>query len=272
MKKYTTAVLGIGVRGMTHLQGLLETGRFDIVGLCDLEAEKTRHGAQAYGLSAPCYTDAETMLAETRPEVFVFVTPPSVRLRMVELAKKYGVKGLSLEKPMAESLSEARKMLDLCRQNEIKAIVCHQQKYLSQMQEMKKRIVKGGIGDVVKIHVETQPWLAQLGTHYVDYALWINGGYRAKWVIGHVDGRATLADSHPSPDFIMGEILLENKTRVYVECGDLAESHREAGYEDIDNRLTVYGTQGYVWAETDGWWGAFTSKTKGKLVTGKNPG
>lgn len=272
MKQYRTAILGIGVRGMTHLKGLIETGRFEIVGLCDLELEKAKHGAEVYNLDVPCYTDAETMLAETRPEVFVFVTPPCVRLSMVKLGQKYGVKGLSIEKPMAESLAEAKEMKDICEENGIKAVICHQQKYLSQMQEMKKRIEDGEIGDITKIHVETQGWLAQLGTHYVDYALWANGGHKAKWVIGHVDGRATLADSHPSPDFIMGEMLLENGARAYIECGDLAEAHREPGYEDIDNRITVYGTKGYVWAETDGWWGAFTSKTNGELITGKNPG
>lgn len=272
MKKYTTAVLGIGVRGMTHLKGLLESDRFEIVGLCDLELEKAKYGAEVYKLNVPCYTDAEKMLEETKPEVFVFITPPHVRLEMVKLAQKYGIKGLSLEKPMAESLMEAKEMADICEHSGIKAIVCHQQKYLSQMQEMKKRIDDGDIGDIVKIHVETQPWMAQLGTHYVDYALWVNGGYHAKWAIGHVSGRAALKDSHPSPDFIMGEILLENGTRAYIECGDLSEAHREAGYEDIDNRLTVYGTEGYVWAETDGWWGACTSKTKGRLITGKNPG
>ena len=53
---------------------------------------------------------------------------------------------------------------------------------------------------------------------------------------------------------------------------NLAEAHRDPGYEDFDNRMTVYGTKGYVWCETDGWWGAFTAKTKGELVTGKNPG
>lgn len=272
MKKYTTAVLGIGVRGMTHLKGLIETGRFEIVGLCDLELEKAKQGAEFYKLDVPCYTDAEQMLAETKPDVFVFVTHPNVRLPMVKLAQKYGVKGISLEKPMAESLQEAREMAKICKESGIKAIVCHQQKYLSQMQEMKKRIEDGDIGDIVKIHVECQPWMAQLGTHFVDYALWVNGGHRAKWVIGHVSGRATLADSHPSPDFIMGEILMENGTRAYIECGDLAEAHREPGYEDFDNRMTVYGTKGYVWCETDGWWGAFTAKTKGELVTGKNPG
>ena len=39
-----------------------------------------------------------------------------------------------------------------------------------------------------------------------------------------------------------------------------------------DNRLTVYGTDGYMYAETDGFWGACTRETGGRLVTGKDPG
>ena len=34
-----------------------------------------------------------------------------------------------------------------------------------------------------------QAWLSQLGTHYMDYILWANGGSRARWVVGHVHGR-----------------------------------------------------------------------------------
>ena len=89
---------------------------------------------------------------------------------------------------MAESLQEAKKIVKLCHDNGIKAVVCHQQKYLSQMQTLKKRIEDGEIGEITKIHVECQAWFSQLGTHYVDYILWANGGHRAKWVCGHVHG------------------------------------------------------------------------------------
>lgn len=273
MEKHTVAITGLGVRGKTHLKGILENGdRFEVVGLCDIDEEKMKSVAEMFHLNVPLFTDAETMLAQTKPEVFVFVTYPDLRLSMIQLAVKYGIKAVSLEKPMAESMQEAKEMTDLCIAKGIKAVVCHQQKYLSQMQEMKQKIDRGDIGKVLKMHAETQPWLAQLGTHYVDYMIWANGGYKAKWVVGHVHGPATLADNHPSPDYLLGEIGFENGTRGYLECGYLAERHNPEMYADSDNRLSVYGTNGWVWAETDGFWGESSKATKGEYLTGKNPG
>lgn len=274
MKQYTVAVLGLGVRGKIHIHGLLENlDAYKIVALCDINKETMQKTAQQFGLeNVPQFTDAETMLNTTRPEIFVFVTYPEMRLSMIELAVKYKVKGVSLEKPVAESLQEARQMVELCRQNHIKAVVCHQQKYLSQFKALKQRIDAGEIGTVTKIHVETQAWFSQLGTHYVDYTLWAAGGARAKWVCGHAHGPVTLSDNHPAPDYLMGTIELENGVRAYIECGYLAEAHNPPMYASSDNRLTVYGTDGYVYAETDGFWGACTKETGGQLVKGKDPG
>ena len=273
MAKHTVAVMGLGVRGKTNLRALLANGdRYEVVGLCDIDRPKMEKVAADNGLNVPLFTDVEEMLKATRPEVFVFVTYPNLRLSMIELAVKYGIKAVSLEKPMAESMKEAKAMTELCVKNGIKAVVCHQQKYLSQMQEMKRKIDRGDIGQVLKLHAECQPWLAQLGTHYTDYIIWANGGHRAKWVVGHVHGPATLKDNHPSPDYLLGEIGFENGARGYIECGYLAERHNPEMYADSDNRLSVYGTNGWVWAETDGFWGECSKATKGEYVTGKNPG
>ena len=274
MKRYTVAILGLGVRGKIHLHGILENPEsFEVVGLCDLDEAKMQAVAEENNLeSVPRFTDAERMLAETRPDVFVFVTYPNLRLGMIELGVKYGVKGISLEKPIAESLGEAKRMVELCKAHGIKAVVCHQQKYVSQMQALKKRIDDGEIGEIRKIHVETQAWFSQLGTHYVDYMLWANGGHRAKWVCGHVHGPICLEDDHPAPDYLLGTVEMENGVHGYVECGYLAEAHNPPEYGSSDNRLTVYGTEGYVYAETDGFWGACTKATGGRLVEGKDPG
>ncbi len=273
MKKHTVAIMGLGVRGKTHLKGILENpDRYEVIGLCDIREDVMKTVCETFQLNVPCFTDVEQMLRETRPEVFVFVTYPNLRLSMIELAVKYGIKAVSFEKPMAEDMAEAKKMTDLCVANGIKAVVCHQQKYLSQMQALKKKAESGQLGEIKKIFAECQPWMAQLGTHYMDYIIWANGGCRAKSVIGHVHGPATLRDDHPSPDFIFGEILFENGTRGYLECGYFAEQHNPDMYRDTDNRLTVWGTEGYAYAETDGFWGECSPATAGRLVTGKEPG
>ena len=293
MRKYRTVVMGLGVRGKIHLHGLVENpDRYEIAGLCDLRQEALDEAAQTYRLEGvPQFYDAEEMLRTVRPEVFVFVTYPDMRLDLIRLAVKYGVKAVSFEKPIATSLREAREMVELCRTHGIKAVVCHQQKYLSQFQRMKAKVDAGVIGRIHKIHVETQGWFSQLGTHYIDYALWISGGRRAEWVCGHVHGPVMLADDHPAPDFLYGlmeldngggfpdakpetdeEVQERNGIKVYVECGYLSEAHSIEKYSSSDNRLTVYGDDGYLYAETDGFWGECSPETGGRLVKGKDPG
>ena len=133
MKKYGVAQVGVGGRGKVHADAFLQLSDcFELVGLCDLDAAKLNAYADSKDLaSGVLYADTEQMLAETKPDVFCFVTQPNLRLPMAELAGKYGVQGLAFEKPMATSLKEAWAITELCRQHSIKAVVSHQHKYLT---------------------------------------------------------------------------------------------------------------------------------------------
>jgi predicted dehydrogenase len=276
--RYRVAQVGFGHRGRVHAQAFRHNDdRFELVALCELDPERLERGVKAFGFQAG-YRDAERMLDEVRPDIFCFVTPPNVRLSLVEMAAHYGVRGLALEKPMATSLREAWQMRELCRQHDIKAVVSHQQKYLSSFQMLKGLVDAGEIGGVREIHATSQAWLAQLGTHLTDYILWINAdaqaastqaaGARAAWVVGHVHGAERLDDSHPSPDYILGRMGFENGVQATLECGYLAPSHLPKDRFWVDNRLTVYGSHGYAWAETDGRWGTFNRHTSGETLTG----
>ncbi|MBN2452129.1 MAG: Gfo/Idh/MocA family oxidoreductase [Lentisphaeria bacterium] len=270
MERYRVAQVGCGNRGKVHLDGwLAHPERFELVAVCDLDEAKMRQAIEARRITPALYTDADRMLAETRPDVFCFSTPPAIRLALVELAARHGVKGLAFEKPMATSLAEARAILALCRAHGIKAVVSHQHKYLTSFQKLAETVRGGDIGRVERIEATCQAWLAQLGTHFVDYVLWANGGCRARWVVGHVHGRELLADSHPSPNYTMGQIGFENGVRAFVEFGKLSASHMGKDRFWLDNRLTVYGTHGTVWCDTDGRWGRFTRRTDGDAVSGE---
>ena len=266
MPRYTVAQVGLGNRGRIHADGFRQNpDRFELVALCELNPERLAQGTE-YGFPA-LYTDADQMLAETRPDVFCFATLPHVRMEMVELAVKHGVKGLAFEKPMATSLQEAWAITAMCREHGIKAVVSHQQKYLSSMQRMKAIVDAGEIGEVENIHATCQGWLSQLGTHFMDYSIWANGGARGVWAVGHLHGKGMLDDSHPSPDYFMGQVLFENGVRGILECGTLSVAHlRHLGKFWEDSRLTVHGTHGYAWADTDGRWGAVTQSSNGQVL------
>ena len=268
MKKYRVAQVGAGGRGKIHASAFLEVSdRFDFVGLCDLDQEKLDAYAEEKGLSSDIlYADADKMLTETKPEVFCFSTQPDLRLSMVELAAKHGVKGLSFEKPMATSLKEAWAITKICRENDIKAVVSHQHKYLTSLRKMKEIVDAGDIGEVIYVNATCQAWLSQLGTHYMDYILWANNGSRAKWVVGHVHGKDLLDDHHPSPNYTMGHVEFENGVRSYFEFGKISASHMPKELFWVDDRLTVYGTHGYAWGDANGRWGAFTKSSNGEVI------
>ena len=272
MGRYRVAQVGVGSRGLVHLNGFLALpDRFELVAVCDLDAERLRERLAGKNIPAT-YSDAERMLAETRPDVFCFVTQPNVRLDMVRLAARYGVKGLAFEKPMATSLLEAAEIRDLCRDHGIKAVVSHQQKYLTSLQRVKQVAESGRIGQVTQIEAHCQAWLSQLGTHYMDYTLWANGGQRARWVVGHVHGRGKLTDSHPSPDYMLGHVLFENGVRATLQCGYLAPAYMGKPAFWVDNRLTVFGTHGYAWGDTEGRFGALTLDSGNQVLHEEGPG
>ncbi|MGD0089250.1 MAG: Gfo/Idh/MocA family oxidoreductase [Planctomycetota bacterium] len=274
MKKYRVEQAGIGNRGKIHANAFLELpDRFELVGLCDLDRKKLAAYAEARQLRPDIlHDDAAAMLKAVKPDVFCFVTPPRLRLPMVELAAESGVAGLAFEKPMATSLAEAWQIVQLCRSRRIKTIVSHQQKYLTSFQKLKELIGRGDLGKITRLDATCQAWLAQLGTHYVDYILWANGGAKAKWVVGHVHGKELLEDSHPSPNYTMGILGFENGVRAVVEFGKLAPSYMPKEKFWLDNRLTVYGTQGYAWCDTDARWGACTKASGGEVVGGVGDG
>ena len=265
---YKVAIVGLGARGMVHARGFMENSdQFELVAICDLDTERLQKAADKLGIGR-IYTDAEQMLMEIRPDVFCFATLPNTRKSMIELAVKYQVKGIAFEKPLATSLQEAREIVSLCKTAGIKAVVSHQQKYLTSLKKVEEIVQLGDIGEITKIHATCQAWLSQLGTHYMDYILWISGNTKAKWVVGHVHGKNKLDDHHPSPDYILGEVELTSGIRAYIECGYLSPSQMDESKFWVDNRLTVYGTHGYVWGDTDGRWGAFTRSSQGETIGG----
>lgn len=268
MRRYRVAQVGLGRRGRIHIEGFLHNPeRFDLVGVCDLDGDRLREGAEEYQISTT-YTNADEMLSDLQPDVFCFVTQPDARLALVQLAARHGVKAVAFEKPMATSLREAWSITNLCREHNIKAVVSHQQKYLTSMQQLKQVLDGGEIGQVIRIHATTMTWLSQLGTHYMDYIIWANGGSRAEWTVGHIHGKGKLDDSHPSPDYLVGQVAFENGVRGFIECGYLSASHMDTDQFWLDNRLFVQGTHGYVWADTNGRWGAFTRTSGGETVGG----
>ncbi len=268
MTQYTVAVLGCGPRGDDHIWGFLSNPeRFHLVGICDKDKERLQRISAKYPIEA-LYTDGDQMLSETKPDIFCFATLPAIRLPLIEMGLRHGVKAIAYEKPMALSLQEAHAITEKCRAAGVKTILAHAQKYGNHWLTVKEIVDRGDIGTVHTIHATAQAWLMQLGTHLIDYALWYNGYSPIDWVIGQAHGKGKLEDTHRSPEYVFAQLGFQNGVRGVIECGPQAPSFMDEAHFWVDDTVTLYGSHGYARVITGNGWEAVTRHSGGRILKG----
>lgn len=267
MRRYRAVIVGCGFRGERHGRGLLaHPDRFALVAVCDLEPARRDACARALGVPR-VYGDAEAMLVAESPDVLCFATPPAVRLPLVELGVKHGVRAIVLEKPMALTLGEAARMLAVCDPAGVKLVVCHQLKYAAHWRRLKALVDAGELGEVHTLHAVAQPSMLRVGTHLVDTVRWLTNERRALWVFGQAHGRAAYAEDHPCPDHLAGVAAFAGGVRAILECGVLAPPWAPGDFWG-DAGVAVHGSHGFARVVLGTGWQAVTRSSRGELLAG----
>jgi len=259
---YTVAVAGLGKRGKVHAEDFCKNPRFKVVGLSDIDIERTAAAAELCG-SPEQFDDAGAMLKATKPDIFCFCTPPTIRLPLIRAGVENGVKLIAYEKPMATSMTEAIEMRDLLRSAGVKSVQSHQRKYNIQFREMKKVIDSGALGRIHTVYAHATGWMMHMATHLADYMRWVNNEAEVEYVIGQAHGREKLMDNHPSPDYLGGFVQFANGVRGIIEMGSLAPDVPEVEYWWRKVRIGAQGTEGFAECFVGGGWRAVTA-SRGK--------
>lgn len=265
--RYRAVLVGCGARGQSHALGLLANpDRFELVALCDRDAPRLGALAHTLGITR-VYPDAEAMLAAERPDLLCFATPPAVRVELVELGVRYGVRAIALEKPLALSLADARRIVALCSGG-TKVVVCHQLKHAGHWRRVKEIVEEGDIGEVRSFHATARPSMLRVGTHLVDAMLWLGAGMRPTSVLGQAQGRKAYLEDHPCPDHLAGVVEFASGARGLLEIGSLAPRHLDDADFWGDVAVTVRGALGYARVVLGGGWEAATRRSGGRVETG----
>jgi predicted dehydrogenase len=264
LPKYSVAIHGTGKRGRVHAEYFHRDDRFQVVGISGRDPARLAAAAELAGNPATFFDPAE-MLRRTKPDIFCFCTPPSVRLGMIRTGIEGGVKLIAYEKPMATSFNEALEITELCRAAGVKTVVSHQLKYGEHFQKVREIIRSGALGRVHTVYGTTLGWLLQMGTHVMDYCRFFNGEADAEWAVAQATGTEKFADSHPSPDFVLGEVQFANDVRGVLEIGNLAQDVHEVEYFWHKVRIGAQGTEGFAEALIGGGWRAVTRDSGGPI-------
>jgi len=254
--KYRVVVVGMGKRGMHHAQAFQANGRFEVVGVCDIDAARLDAAAAKFGAAKD--SDAARLAAKLKPDVFCFCTLPSLRSEMIRAGIQGGARLIAFEKPVALNTKEGFAVRKLIEESGVKAVVSHQHRYGEHYRKVKEIVASGALGRVHTVYGTASGWMMHMLSHLIDYMRWYNDGAAAQWAMGQAAGTLKFSDPHPSPDYIGGFIQFANGVRGIAECGAGAPDVPEVDYWWRKCRIGAQGTEGFAEVLTGGGWRAVT--------------
>jgi 2-hydroxy-4-carboxymuconate semialdehyde hemiacetal dehydrogenase len=150
----------------------------------------TRAFAEEFG-AALATTDLDELLADPRIEVVIVCSPTDLHAEQTERALRAG-KHVLCEIPLATSLTETDRLIDLAERLELQLMVCHTQRYGAALIEARRMIASGDLRpramvsrylldkrENVSWTGRRRSWTDNLlwhhGCHAVDAALWLLG-------------------------------------------------------------------------------------------------
>jgi predicted dehydrogenase len=148
------ALIGCGAMSRAWLEAAAGVEGLAIVGLADLDESKASARAAEFGLGeAVVAADVAALLARSRPDILFDVVVPAARHGVVCAGLAAGCHVLS-EKPMAETLDEARDLVARAQAaGRIHAVV-QNRRYLGQLRRVARAIAAGSIGAVTSVHAD----------------------------------------------------------------------------------------------------------------------
>jgi predicted dehydrogenase len=139
------AVVGAGAIGRSHVERILRTPGVVLAGV----AESGEAGRQwCAERQLPCYPDHHALLRATRPAGAVIATPNATHVAIAADFLAAGVPVL-VEKPIADSLHDAARLVHLQRETAIPVLVGHHRRHNPVVQRAREWIAEGRLGRVV---------------------------------------------------------------------------------------------------------------------------
>lgn len=152
---------------LTHASAFSRHKRAQLVALCDCDKGRLYSAAQHWQVPH-IYTDPRQLFAEQSIDLAIIATPSATRWNVIEPALLAGVKTLVIEKPLASTLEESRRLAHAIDAAGVRSLVNYSRNWDPSMREIKDRIAAGEMGKVQRVIATYGKGICNNGSHLVD--------------------------------------------------------------------------------------------------------
>jgi UDP-N-acetyl-2-amino-2-deoxyglucuronate dehydrogenase len=166
------AVVGCGGIAKSHFTGIEQTDAAVLVAVCDADPERAKEYGELYGVRS--YTEYTELLASDEVDVVCLCTPSGMHADQTIQAAHAG-KHIVCEKPMAITLEDARRMMEVCEANRVKLATIFPRRMTPASIFAKRLIDEGRLGRLSLCSGYVK--------FYRDQAYYDRAGWRGTWAM-----------------------------------------------------------------------------------------
>jgi 2-alkyl-3-oxoalkanoate reductase len=174
------AIIGSGQIAKIHVPIILEQPNTMIVGIADRDTSRVIDFAHKFKINH-LYQEAATMIDEQKPDVVHVLVPPQHHAELSIMAMNKGCHVL-VEKPMALTVDDAKKMISAANQNKVCLCVDHNMIFQDTIQSAMAMASKAVAGEVISVEASylydtrRYPAILEEGAEYSHWSYRLNGG------------------------------------------------------------------------------------------------
>ena len=255
MEKLRFALVGCGRILSKHADTITQhLTNAELAAVCDMDSKKAGTAGSKY--KVPFYTSYDEMLNKEKVDVVNVLTESGNHAQhTIDIVQKYQ-KHVVVEKPMALTLEDADRMIEVCDTFGVKLFVVKQNRYNLPVIKLREALIQGRFGKLVMGTVRVR-WCRD--QKYYDQDAWrgtwaMDGGVFANQASHHID----------LLEWMLGEpvsVFAKSATRlVNIETEDtgvaiinfkngaigIVEATTAARPKDLEGSLTLLGEKGSV--------------------------
>jgi len=230
-KKTRVGVVGVGYLGQIHAKIYHEMDNVDLVMLADTHEDTISGLASSYGCE---YTNSHLDLIDKVDAVSI-VVPTSLHFDIAQPFLEAGIATL-MEKPIAATVDEARKLVDLAAQNEAPFLIGHLERYNPALRAVASKVAEP---KYIEVH--------RLGT-FVERATDVD--VITDLMIHDLDLVLSLVDEEPCNVQAIGSSVITDyvdlaNVRLTFPSGAVANITASRVSSKRFRRFRVFGPEGY---------------------------
>lgn len=150
MESLNAAVIGVGSMGKNHARIYADLPGVNLVAVADSNEETAENIAEKY--TCKPYKDYKEMIQNEKLDVVSIAVPTKLHMQVALDVIEKGINVL-IEKPIASSVEEGKKIIEFASKKKVKLMAGHIERFNPAVIELKKKLDNNELGKIFKIDV-----------------------------------------------------------------------------------------------------------------------